>query len=173
MNAADEVHLEPAAPASEPLLANMLELYLHDLSQFFPITLGPDGRFGYQRLPEFFARPERNFPWLIMRGSSVVGFALVTRGSPVSEDPEVLDVAEFFVLRSQRRNGVGGRAARELWRRLEGQWTVRVSEGNHSALRFWPAVIRECAGAAFSETHRSGKPHDWRVFSFRSSARPA
>ena len=136
-----------------------------------PIELGPDGRFGYSRLSAYFSQPERNIPWLILRGSRVVGFALVTRGSPVSDDPEVLDVAEFFVLRSHRRNGVGGRAARQLWAGLPGQWTVRVSEGNHAGLRFWPAVIRDCAGAAFVESHRSGKPHDWRVFSFRSGAR--
>jgi len=171
MNVADEVHLEPAAATSEPLLANLLQFYLHDLSETFPIELGPDGRFGYSRLAAYFSQPDRNIPWLIFRGSSVVGFVLVTRGSPVSDDPEVLDVAEFFVLRSQRRHGVGGRAAQQLWARLPGQWTVRVSEGNHAGLRFWPAVIRDCAGAAFVESHRSGKPHDWRVFSFRSGAR--
>lgn len=73
----------------------------------------------------------------------VVGFVLVTRGSPATDDPEVFDVSEFFVHRRYRRFGVGRGAAFLLWARLPGRWTVRVSEGNPGALRFWMGVIGE------------------------------
>ena len=78
-------------------------------------------------------------------------------------------VAEFFVLRGFRRTGVGRQAALLLWNRLPGQWVVRVSEGNRAGLPFWHAVVEEYTGGAFSENRHPGRPHDTRVFSFRST----
>ena len=46
------ITVDPAGPdAGVPDVGNLLELYLHDLSDVFPIELGPDGRFGYQDFP--------------------------------------------------------------------------------------------------------------------------
>ena len=47
------LHIEviPAGPEQEPILANLLELYAHDFSEFHNLDLGPDGRFGYPSLP--------------------------------------------------------------------------------------------------------------------------
>ncbi len=171
MSAPREVSLAVATPADAPLLSNLLELYLHDLSEAFPMEVGADGRFGYEFLPLYWTEGRRRFPFLIRSGSRVAGFVLATRGSPATEDPADLDVAEFFVLRRHRRCGLGRQAAFLLWNRLAGRWVVRVSEGNHRALPFWPAVIREYTGGAFSETGRPGTPHAWRVFTFESPTR--
>jgi predicted acetyltransferase len=90
-----ETRLEVATLSEAPLLANLLELYLHDLSVAFPaIQLGADGRFGYPWLPLYWSEPERRFPFLIREAGRVAGFALATRGSPASDDPTVFDVAE-------------------------------------------------------------------------------
>src|SRR6478609_11342972 len=106
------LRLELARQEESPLLANLLELYIHDLSEIFPVVqLGPEGRFGYPRLSSYWSEPEARFPFLIRKHGKVVGFALAQRGSPLSDDPEVLDVAEFFVLRNVRHAGVGARAA--------------------------------------------------------------
>ena len=166
-----EVALETATPADLPLLSNLLELYIHDLSAAFPhVELGPDGRFGYPQLERYPAEPDHRFSFLIRCGGRVAGFALVTRGSPATEDPEVFDVAEFFVIRSQRRHGVGRRAAILLWKRLPGRWIVRVSEGTPGALPFWTGVIAEVTQGACTEATRPGSPHAWRVFSFTAPA---
>jgi predicted acetyltransferase len=161
------VTLEAATAADLPLLSNLLELYIHDLSAAFPnVELGPDGRFGYPQLERYGAEPDRRSSLLIRCCGRLAGFALVTRGSPATEDPEVFDVAEFFVLRSYRRSGVGRRAAFLLWNRLPGRWIVRVSEGNPGALPFWSGVIAEFSRGAYTESTRPGSPHAWRVFSF-------
>jgi predicted acetyltransferase len=167
------ITLEPAAPADAPLLANLLELYLHDLSEIFPIEVGAEGRFGYANLPLYWSERERRFPFLIRAEGRPAGFALATRGSPASDDPEDLDVAEFFVLRRHRRAGIGRRAAFLLWDRIPGRWLVRVSEGNRRGLPFWRAVVGEYTGGAFSEAERPGQPHAWRVLSFESAERNA
>ena len=164
-----EVALAAAAPSDATLLSNLLELYIHDLSAAFPdVQLGPDGRFGYRRLPLYWSEPDSHFAFLIRCDDRVAGFALVTRGSPVVDDPATLDVAEFFVLRGYRRSGVGRRAAILLWRMFPGRWTVRVSEGNRGALLFWTEVVTEFTNGAAVETVRPGRPSAWRVFSFES-----
>jgi predicted acetyltransferase len=164
----DEVTLVPARPEDRALLANLLELYVHDLSEIFDVTPGEDGRFGYERLPLYFSEPERRFAFLIRFRGRIAGFALVTRGSPGSDDPDVLDVAEFFVLRGYRRFGVGRQAAVALWDRLRGAWLVRVSEANRAGLPFWDGVIREYTHGAYTAATRAGSPNPWRVFAFKS-----
>jgi predicted acetyltransferase len=167
-----EVVLDTATSSDAALLSNLLELYIHDLSgAFSDLEPGLDGRFGYPRLPLYWSERERRFAFLIRCDGRVAGFVLATRGSPATEDPEVLDVAEFFVMRRYRRSGVGRRAACLLWRGLPGQWTVRVSEGNPGALLFWARVIGEFTNGAATQSTRPGRPHAWRVFSFESVPR--
>jgi predicted acetyltransferase len=164
----ERVALAPATPADAPLLENLLHLYVHDLSAYFPLRPGPDGRFRYDRLPLYFTETDTRWPFLIRVGDRVAGFALATRGSPVSDDPEVLDVAEFFVLRGERRGGVGRRAAQLLWSRLPGRWIVRVLTTNAPALPFWESAIREHTGGAFEARDHAAEDRTWRVFEFES-----
>lgn len=160
--------LARATPADAKLLENLLELYIHDLSEIFPIQPGPDGRFGYERLALYWSEPATRHAFLIQGELGVAGFALVTRGSPASDDPDVLDVAEFFVLRGQRRSGVGRAAAMALWDELPGSWVVRVSQANRAGIPFWSEVIRAYSGGSFSERTLPGNPNPWRVFGFAS-----
>ena len=166
-----EVVLEPATQSDAVLLANLLELYSHDLSDVFVLEPGSDGRFGYEKLPRYWSEPERRFPFLIRAGARLAGFALVTRGSPVSDDPNDFDIAEFFVLRRYRHAGVGRGAAFLLWNLFATRWIVRVSEGNQKGVRFWSNVITEYTSGMAVQTTRSGSPHAWRVFSFNSANR--
>jgi predicted acetyltransferase len=164
-----DVGLDVALPSDAGVLANLLELYVHDLSEVFPrIELGADGRFGYDLLPGYWSEPERRFPFLVRCGERLAGFVLVTRGSPASDDPDVLDVAEFFILRRYRRSGVGRLAAFLVWDRLPGRWIVRVSEANRGAIPFWAGVVAEYTKGALTEFTREGSPAPWRVFSFNS-----
>lgn len=164
----DEVKLSIATPSDITTLSNLFELYAHDLSDIFGLELGSDGRFGYEKLPLYWSEPERRFPFLIYNGNRIAGFALITRGSPASDNPNVFDVAEFFVVRRHRRSNVGRQAAFLLWDKFPGSWIVRVSEGNQNGYKFWLRVIGNYTGSTQSETIRPGNPHAWRVFSFNT-----
>jgi predicted acetyltransferase len=160
------VTIEHATRADSALLANLLELYVHDLSEVFPVELGPDGRFGYPKLPLYWSEPDHRFAFLIRAGDKTLGFALVTRGSPATADPDVLDIAEFFILRRHRRSGYGTRAAALLFDRFPGRWFVRVSEGNRGAVPFWQSAIAAYTRGNFTQTTRAGSPYAWRDFAF-------
>ena len=162
--------LDVARADEAPVLANLLELYAHELSDVFSLEIGADGRFGYPRLPLYWSEPGR-FPFLIRSDGHLAGLALATVGSPASDDPQEMDVAEFFVLRRHRKTGVGGRAAVRLWNGFPGRtWTVRVSTGNASALSFWTGAVGAYARDGFRESTLAGHPHPWRVLTFRSRA---
>lgn len=162
------VALHVATPADAALLSNLVELYAHDLSATFALELGEDGRFGYAKLPLYWSEPDRRFPFLIRSSGKVAGFALITRGSPASDDPEVFDVVELFIARRHRRSGVGRQAAFLLWNRFAARWTVRVSEGNRGGRDFWTSTITACTRGEIAETTRPGRQHAWHVLSFDS-----
>ena len=171
MPSSQDVTLDAATAGDAPVVANLLELYVHDLSGIFPLQIGADGRFGYAHLPLYWSEPSTRFAFLIRASGRLAGFVLATRGSPASGDPDHLDVAEFFVLRSYRHCGVGRSAAFALWDRLPGEWIVRVSEAHPAGLSFWKPVIEEYTHGAFSTRIHHGRQHIFQVFQFRSRSK--
>ena len=157
----------PATPEQEPILANLLELYAHDFSEFLGIELGADGRFGYQQLPLYWQEPGRH-PFLVRVDGKLTGLVLVKRGSVVSGDEAIWDMAEFFVVRGHRRRGIGTAIAHEVWRRFPGLWEVRVMEANESAHGFWERAISRFLGTAIHHVRIEKGGKRWRVFSFES-----
>lgn len=97
---------------------------------------------------------------LIKAEGHLAGFALVSRGSLLSGDRDVWDMAEFFVLKRYRRAGVGVKAAHEIWRRHPGRWEVRVLEANAPAQRFWQVAVDLFAGVAIQPVlvEQDGRP---------------
>jgi predicted acetyltransferase len=162
------VELEAATEARAALLQNLLELYAHDLSGIFDLKVDAEGRFGYPRLPLYWTEPDRRFAFLLRSGTDIAGFALICRGSPISDVPHCHDMAEFFVLRPYRRSGLGAQAAHLLWQHFRGPWTVRVAEGNRGGLAFWTSAISTYTANAYEATSQMVGARAWVHFSFRT-----
>lgn len=167
-----EVKVFAAPPEQEPVLANLFELYSHDFSEFVELTLGPDGRFGYEHLHTYWEEPGRH-PFIIKAGECLAGFAFVHRGSELSGGADVWDMAEFFVVRGLRRQGVGTAAAREVWRKFPGSWEVRVLDRNRKAKEFWRRAVEEFLGETIEPVQLDKGGQVWHVFAFESSPAPA
>jgi predicted acetyltransferase len=163
------LHIEvlPAAPEQEPILANLLELYAHDFSEFSEVELGADGRFGYKSLPLYWIERDRH-PFLVRIDGKLAGFVLVKRGSEVSGDGNIWDMAEFFIARGYRRRGIGMKVAHEVWRRFPGRWEVRVMESNTKAKEFWEFAIASFIGEANRSIRVEKGEKRWHLFSFES-----
>ncbi|MFM2417910.1 MAG: hypothetical protein RL385_2633 [Pseudomonadota bacterium] len=161
--------LVPLGPHDAVLLSHLLELYIHDLSAVFTqVKLGDDGRFGYPALSQFVAGTDGRHAYLLREAGSLAGFVLVQRGSPASADPNVRDIAEFFVLRSFRGRGLGRAAAELLWDTLPGPWVIRAAQKNAPAVRFWREVVGRYAGPRMVVAEfRPG----WVAFSFDNAWR--
>jgi len=165
------IEVIPASPNQESILANLLELYAHDFSEFHDVELGADGRFGYKHLPLYWCEPNR-YPFLVRMDGKLAGFVLVKRGSEISSDETVWDMAEFFILRGYRRSGMGTQTAHEVWRRFSGLWEVRVIESNNSAHQFWAHAIAAYVGETIHSVPVEKRGQKWEVFSFESKRTP-
>jgi len=165
------VTLQRAMPDTDRLLRDLLEAYVEELSEIFSVQRATDGRFGYEKLPLYWTEPDVHHAFLILADSQVAGFVLATRGSPASDTATDLDVAEFFVLPTYRRSGVGRQAAIALWDQLPGRWVVRVSGANLAGVRFWTDVIASYTSGAYGERQQPGQPGGWRIFTFATRSR--
>jgi predicted acetyltransferase len=139
------VTLVPIGQAQSHVLASLLELYVHDFSEHVAVELKPNGRFDLP-LDERWWTSADHFPFLVEHAGSLAGFALVRRGSRVTAALDVMDMAEFFVVRGARRRGVGQAAARALFARFAGPWEIRVRRSNPAARQFWSQVAHSWLG---------------------------
>src|SRR5579863_8330575 len=106
------VELDAVTPETRPTVENLLQLFIHDLSQFRFTRPDESGRFHHdERYADFFTDPDRR-AYLFRVDDKPVGFGLV-RG--LSEEPHVM--AAFFIVRGLRRQGYGIGAALEILRR--------------------------------------------------------
>ena len=162
-----ELEVISATAEQQTTLANLLELYAHDFSEFHRLEIGASGRFGYPSLPLYWSEPGR-YPLLVKMGGSLAGFVLVKQGSEVSGNPTVWDMAEFFVLRGYRRRGIGTHVAHEVWRRFPGPWEVRVMQSNLSAHHFWECAIAAFTGEVIHPVTVEKRGKHWKLYSFDS-----
>lgn len=168
-NPIETVEVIPAGQEQKSVLENLLQLYAHDFSDFHEVEIGADGRFVYKNLPLYWTDPNRH-PFLLFVDGKLAGFAFVKRGSEVSGDESVWDMAEFFILRGYRRRGVASAAARMMWTRFAGRWEVRVMQSNAAAANFWSRVIDSFTGKSIRPQQVEIAGEAWNVFSFDSSS---
>jgi predicted acetyltransferase len=168
--ARQDVHQEPveivsAAVEQKSTLANLLELYSHDFSEFIDLDVGDDGRFGYRELDLYWSDPNRR-PFLIYADRKLAGFLLVRC---IEQGRETAwDMTEFFVMRGFRKRGVGRRAAIEMFTRFSGRWQVRVMRQNGPACLFWRRAVQAFARYTFSLRYETVEGREWMIFSFNS-----
>ena len=132
------IRLVPAALDQQPLIANLIQLYLYDMTESMPFPVGPDGRFEYDFLDRFW-----RFPYLIYAGDEIAGFALVIDECPLTGRKPCWFMAEFFVLKAYRRAGVGQAALRAVLALHPGAWHIAVPHANALARAFWHAALAD------------------------------
>lgn len=155
------IEVLPASSDQQSIVANLLQLYAHDFSEFHNLELGADGRFEYKQLPLYWSDPARH-PFLIKVDGQLAGFVFVKR------EEGMWDVAEFFVARAYRRLGIGMKAAHEVWKRFPGRWQVRVMQLNGAGVGFWQRAITAFTGEAIRPMPIKNDGEPWLVFEFES-----
>lgn len=154
------VAITPATDDKKPLIANLVQLYLYDMTESMPYPVGPDGRFAY----DFFNRFWR-FPYLIHVDQEIAGFAFVIDECPLTGRTPCWFMAEFFVLRAYRRRGVGQGALAAMLQRHPGEWHIGVPQANRPARQFWSKALTAYEPRV-SDMAFDGD--DWRLNEFRA-----
>lgn len=149
--------LQSAALAEKPLFRQFLQLHLYDLSPYSGDETGPDGMYRYRYLDDYWQEDNRR-PFLVMAGARPVGFVLVRLDveSLIQAGSRSHQVAEFFVLRKFRRQGIGSTAACQTFDLFPGHWEVAQIAGHAPARAFWLSTIDGYTQGRFVEKTLDG-----------------
>ena len=133
------INIAVARPDQRGVLENLMQLYVHDFSEFWAGLdrgyLSSDGRFDPYPLDAYWQEAGR-VPLLLRADDHLAGFALLNTHTH-SGDPCDRNMAEFFVARKYRRSGFGTLAAQQIFAAYPGQWELAVARRNLAALAFW------------------------------------
>jgi predicted acetyltransferase len=144
------ISLSPATKAERAALDNLMQLYVYDWSEVRPMDVGDDGRFPDYPLEAYWQDAGRH-PLLLRVDGRLAGFALVSEGSRLTGAPGVFDMAEFFVMRRYRRQGIGAVAAAAAFDRFKGPWEIRQRDENTAATAFWRRAVDRYTGGNYRE----------------------
>lgn len=143
-----KIDIQPARYEEKHILKKMLEFYAYDCSEFEDADLNEFGEYGYRYLDLYWIEPER-LPFILRVNKKLAGFALVN-GFAYTENVD-RTIAEFFVLKKYRNQGIGKQLAFYLFDKFPGKWEVRTSKRNLVAKIFWRKVIKQYAADSIKE----------------------
>lgn len=155
------IEVSVALPHERAAMANLMQLYIHDFSEYWAGSsrgeLGDDGRFEPYPLDPYWTDAAR-VPLLVRVDGRLAGFALLDRNAHTGRAVDH-NMAEFFIARKHRGGGVGTAAAQTILTRYPGTWETAVARPNVRALSFWRRTIRTHPAAAGIEEHDITSAH--------------
>ena len=164
-----DLEVRRARADEQGVVANLMELCLHDLSEFWDEDIGPDGRFGYA-LDAYWQLPT-HVPFIFSFHGQYAGFALVN--DDVCRPPNDRWMAQFFFARRWRRRGLASRAACAVFDALPGRWEVGQIPLNLPAQAFWRKVIGQYTSGAYTEPEGDQEAWDGPMQCFDNRSRPS
>jgi len=138
------------------VVKHLLELYKYDFSEFDNVDVDEQGSYGYTYLDNYWTEPDERFPFLVKVDGKYAGFALIRK---IKKGIDFYySMAEFFIMKKYRKNGIGRHAAFQLFNIFSGHWEVAEIEENLSAQKFWRKVISEYTNNDYKEFEKD----DWK-----------
>ena len=160
MSGSDAIELVHAGLADRPVIANLIQLYLYDMAAANPFPVGPDGRYAYDFLDAFWQHP-----YLFRVNGEIAGFALVIDHCPITGRKDRFFMAEYFVMRSYRRQALGRMMFRRICALHPGKWHVAHQMQNVLADTFWSATFGNRSVETFAARHDGA---EWMVRAFEA-----
>ena len=106
-----KIELVPTTSNDEPVLRRLWQLYAYDFSEHMGLDVGDDGLFpAGSVLARCWSDGRAHALWCRV-DAQLAGFVILDEQSRLTGAPDVMDVAEFFVMRKYRRRGVGAACA--------------------------------------------------------------
>lgn len=138
------------------VIRNLMQFYIYDFSEFVRYDVEDNGLFApYPDLEDYWEGDNNKFPYIIKKDDKYVGFVLVKFIS--SKGQSYFSIAEFFILKKYRHEGIGKAIAIKVFNLHKGQWEVYQRDNNKPAQIFWIKVISEYTKGHFKERLENGK----------------
>ena len=149
----DELEIVPVSYEQKSILRNLLELYQYETSPFEEDGYGDvndDGAYGYRYLDHYWTE-EGRYAYFIKVSGKLAGFVMIRQVASAIEGSTECSIAEFFIMRSYQRRGIGQKAALEMFNRFKGRWSISWLKNNAAAEQFWTKCIRQFSNERCSE----------------------
>lgn len=131
------------------VIQNLMQFYIYDFSEYVRYDVEDNGFFApYPHLKDYW-EGDNKFPYIIKMSDKYVGFVLVKLISLNARS--YFSMAEFFILRKYRHQGIGKAVAIEVFNLHRGQWEIYQRESNRPAQIFWTKVISEYTKGQFTD----------------------
>ncbi len=114
-------------------LEKLLQLYLHDLSLYFPIPFDSKVCEYEYDLDKYF---DKNYAYFIKSDNDILGFVLVDDNL---EDN--YEISEIFVLNNYKGKKVGEEAVKKIFDIYKGNWTIKAVPLSPKAEAFWTKTV--------------------------------
>ncbi|BBI34302.1 hypothetical protein KCTCHS21_37010 [Cohnella abietis] len=101
-------------------------------------------------LDHYFTEEGRH-PFFIRVDGMLAGFALIREIGTNENNDIIYSLAEFFVMKKYRRQGVGQHAAVEVFDLFCGEWKVAQIAANKPAQIFWRKTIESYTKSNYQE----------------------
>ena len=138
------------------IIKNLMQFYMYDFSEYISTDFEEDGLFAaYNNLEDYWKEPDNKFPYVIKKEEKYVGFVLIRLIE--AGECNYFSIAEFFIMRKYRRQGIGKAIAEQVFDLHKGQWEVFQKESNKPAQIFWNKVINEYTKGQFKERFENNK----------------
>ena len=156
-----KVELNEAKEEDLPVVLNLIQYYVYDMSKSTGWDCNPRGIYGgcddsreYWQPDHPDTPPEmrssksrKGHPFMISVDGKIAGFVLLQE--LCQEGKPLFDIGEFFVVGKYQGKGVGKYIAHTLFRRFRGDWRIRQIPKNTPAIKFWEQVIGEFTNGNF------------------------
>jgi predicted acetyltransferase len=94
-----KVELRRVGVEEKQTLWRLLQLYLHDFTEFEPCDIGSDGEYEYPYFDNYWTDDDRH-PLFILADGKLAGFVLICGYTVLPENEAGLSIGEFFVMRA-------------------------------------------------------------------------
>ena len=130
------IKLEKVRLEDRNKLERLLQLYLHDLSLYFPITFNSDiCQYEYD-LDKYFID---NYAYFIK--------------SDKDNGNNNYEISEIFVLNNYKRNKIGKEVAIKVFDMYKGNWTIKAVPNSKVAESFWKMVVNDYTNNNYIEKY--------------------
>lgn len=138
------------------IIKNLMQFYIYDFSEFVKCDVEENGLFeAYPHLEDYWREVNHRFPYVIKQDNKYVGFVFVRFME--SEKRKYFSIAEFFIMKKYRKEGIGKAVAKQIFHLHKGEWEVYQLESNKPAQIFWNKVIDEYTQGQFKDRSQNGR----------------
>jgi len=150
-----EFEVIQAQKQHQEILSNLMQFYIYDFSEFLKFDVEKDGLYSEYPLEEYWKEEDHRFAYMVKQEDKYVGFVLVKYMD--TREQNYYSIAEFFIFKKYRKEGIGKAVATHIFDLHQGKWEVCQIEDNTSAQIFWHKTIDEYTKGRFAERIEKGK----------------